>query len=256
MTSHDVIGYVRSLPIGDDDIADAAIPRVRNAAPPNIEGLPNGFVSGSNLVSAEEGVSALTKSVVALSLLAAQRVADNDEGVKSPDQWIQRYNDVLVNLNWSQEHQSYVTREFDRQDFAVHQAIVPLLQTALGGAAGAMSMIASVLTQLQEIEKNSPWITLFDSQSQRFDVNEYLFTTIDENDGLARLSMAAARFGAEYGKTHVLFFKVTQLNARFDMAESRMTSNVALLEEMNEALKLKLARQTSAYIQEMDIGGL
>ena len=255
MNGQDVIGYVRSLPIGDDD-TNGAIPRVRNASPPNIEGLPNGFVSGSNLVSAEEGVSALTKSVVALSLLAAQRVADNDEVVRTPDQWIQRYNDVLKNLNWTQEHQSYVTREFAKSEVAVHQAIVPLLQTALGGAAGAMSMIASVLTQLQDIEKNSPWITLFDNQSQRFDVNEYLFTTIDEKDGLARLSMAAARFGAEYGKTHVLFFKVTQFDARFDMAESRMTSNVALLEEMNEALKSKLASQTSLYIQEMDIGNL
>jgi hypothetical protein len=255
MNGQDVIGYVRSLPIGDDD-TNGPIPRVRNASPPNIEGLPNGFVSGSNLVSAEEGVSALTKSVVALSLLAAQRVADNDEVVRTPDQWIQRYNDVLKNLNWTQEHQSYITREFVKSEAAVHQAIVPLLQTALGGAAGAMSMIASVLTQLQEIGQNSPWITLFDNQSQRFDVNEYLFTTIDEKDGLARLSMAAARFGAEYGKTHVLFFKVTQFDARFDMAESRMTSNVALLEEMNEALKSKLASQTSLYIQEMDIGNL
>ena len=254
MIDEELRSYIDSLSIGsaydlgfEDEEIDA------NAA--DVDELPQAFVTGRNLIAAETGVSALTRSIVALSLLAAQRVADNDDRVKSPDDWIAQHNKVLKKLNWMQSHSAYVTKKFNKKDLFVHEAVIPLLEAAIGGPTGAMTIITTVLTQLKNIDKSSPWITVFSNESRRFDIEEYHFSTLEEKDGLATLSMAAARFGADFKHKQVLFVKIKKIDAEFQLASSKLESNVALLEEMNIALKKKLGRQTSAYIKDLDVGG-
>jgi len=93
--------YIANLPVGAPlhrmGEGDSAVNTI------DINNLPNGIVTGSNLIQFPADASPELKSSVALSLLAAQRVATNDPVVLSPAQWLDRHNTVLQNLNWRNE---------------------------------------------------------------------------------------------------------------------------------------------------------
>jgi hypothetical protein len=244
--------YIANLPIGtyrpalqpeDEGVVQAV----------DINNLPTGIVTGSNLISFPKEASPEIKSSVALSLLAAQRVATNDAVVLTPQQWIDRHNTVLRNLNWQIDSGGVVDSEFKSINVAVHQAIIPFLTAAFGGAVAAGALILTALKQLQDMDKNSPWITLFDRASRRFDVTEYQFSVIEVVGDQVHLKLASARFDGSFGTTQVLFFKVNKQHAKFDAASQNLLANSSLLVEMNDGLKVKLAGFTKDFIQSLPI---
>ena len=246
--------YISSLQVGSA-ITDAFAGFTAAAAAEStvdITKLPEGIVTGSNLLQFANSPSAELRSSVALSLLAAQRVATNDKKVESPDEWVTRHNDVLTNLNWTVAGGGTVKRTFESTNVAVHEAILPFLEAALGGA-GAASLILTAVKQLKEIDANKPWITLFDRESQRFNVTEYQFSVVETVGLDTIMKIASARFDATYGSTQVLFFKLTQLDAEFESASSSLRANSSLLSAMNGDLELKLAAHAKTFIRDLDI---
>jgi hypothetical protein len=241
--------YIANLPVGAPVRSMSEDVSAVNAI--DINNLPTGIVTGSNLIAFPPNASADIKSSVALSLLAAQRVATNDTAIASPKQWLDRHNTILQNLNWRVESGGDAESTFKSVDLAVHQAIIPFLTAAFGGALGAGVLILTALKQLQEMDKNSPWITLFDQQSQRFDVTEYQFSVVEVVGDTVRLKLAAARFDARFGKVQVLFFKVKNQEARFEQANSSLSAEAALLAEMNADLKVKLMGLTKSFIRSL-----
>ena len=252
MEERQLFSYIAGLPVGQVDWAEARSAEEAEATV-NVDNLPAGVVTGSNLLQFDGETKPEIRSAVALSLLAAQRVAANDTVIVNPEEWIERHNTVLRNLNWLIDSGDAVDNEFKDFDVAVHDAIIPFLTTALGPAATAASMIMSALKQLKEMDKGKPWITLFEQQSRRFDVSEYQFSYVDTEGDDTVLRMAAARLDAKFGRTQVLFVKVKKEKAKFKAASSTMRAQSALLQKMNEPLKLKLAAQTDAFIRELDI---
>jgi hypothetical protein len=247
--------YISNLPVGGVEATffdDIEAEEIVGAA--DVNNLPGSIVTGSNLLDFTGKTTSELRSSVALCLLAAQRVAANDAVIQTPDEWIDRHNTVLRNLNWVIEGGGNVESTFDTTDVTVHEAIIPFLTAAMGGAVAASSLIITALKQLKEIDKSAPWITLFDRESRRFGVSEFQFTLVDTSAGETRLSMAAARFDASYGRTQILFWKIKKQDAKFQMAESVMRANASLLESMNEDLKVKLAIQTKTYIRSLDLG--
>jgi hypothetical protein len=241
--------YIANLPVG------APLPSMaEDAAAVNtidINNLPDGIVTGSNLIQFPPDASPELKSAVALSLLAAQRVATNDPVVLSPGQWLERHNTVLQNLNWRSEGGGETKSSFDSINVAVHQAIIPFLVAAFGGAVAAGALILTALKQLQEMDKDSSWITLFDRQSRRFDVTEYQFSVVEVVGDTVHLKVAAARLNASFGKTQVLFFKLKSQKAEFEQANQSYSAEAALLTEMNADLKVKLMTLTKSFIRSL-----
>jgi hypothetical protein len=220
----------------------------------DINNLPNGVVTGSNIIQFPENAKPEIRLSVALSLLAAQRVASSDPVLLTPEQWIDRHNTVLRNLNWQVTGGGVVDSEFESINAAVHEAIVPFLEAAFSGGATAATLIFAALKQLREIDKESPWITLFDSQSRHFDVTEYQFSVVEVQESQVTLRLASARFNASFGRTQVLFFRLGRERAKFDSARQTLLSNSDLLTDMNDGLKTKLAAFTKTYIQELPVG--
>lgn len=249
MQSHALRNYIANLPVG------APLPSLAEDASTintiDIDNLPNGIVTGSNLIQFPADASSELKSSVALSLLAAQRVATNYPVVISPTQWLNRHNTVLQNLNWRDEGGGLAKSKFNSIDVAVHQAIIPFLTAAFGGAAAAGALILTALKQLQEMDKDAPWITLFDRQSRRFEVSEYQFSVVQVVGDTVHLKVAAARLNASFGKTQVLFFKLRTQNAEFEQANQSFSSEAALLTEMNVDLKVKLMTLTKSFIRSL-----
>lgn len=240
--------YIVNLPVGSLPATAAEDSGAVNAI--DINGLPDGVVTGSNLIQFPSGTSPELKSSVALSLLAAQRVASNDPVVASPTQWLERHNTVLQNLNWRVEGGGTVTSEFKTIDTAVHEAIIPFITAALGGAAAA-SLIITALHQLKDMDKDSPWITLFDRQSRRFQVTEYQFSVVEVVGDTVHLKLAAARLDAKFGLTQVLFFKIKSQDATFEQANRSLSTETAMLIDMNGDLKTKLMTLTKSFIRSL-----
>jgi hypothetical protein len=252
MSNEGMRNYIANLPIGAartplEPEEETGVKGV------DINNLPNGIVTGSNLLQFPKDATPQIKSSVALSLLAAQRVATNDPVVMTPQQWIDRHNTVLKNLNWQIAGGGFVDSEFDSVNVAMHKAIIPFLTAAFGGAVAASALIIVALNQLQDMDKNSPWITLFDRESRRFDVTEYQFSVVEVAGDQVTLRLACARFDASFGRTQVIFVKVTQEHAHFNSATQTLSTNANLLVEMNDGLKAKLAGFTAAYIQNLPV---
>jgi hypothetical protein len=252
MLNETMRSYIANLPTGtyraalqpeEDELVTAV----------DLKNLPDGVVTGSNLIQFSKEVTPEIKSSVALTLLAAQRVAANDAAIATPQQWITRHNTVLSNLNWQIEGGGTVDSKFDNINVAVHEAIIPFLVAAFGAAAAAGALIITALKQLKEMDKNSSWITLFDRESRHFDVTEYQFSVVEVAGSVVSLKLASARFNASYGKTQVLFFKVRDEAARFEAANQTLSVNSDLLVDMNDDLKAKLAGFTKTYIQSLPI---
>lgn len=256
--------YIANLPIDSSphDILEGFDPAINmgNAANVvnivdgiNIDNLPDSIITGSNLLGFSNSTTQTLRSSVALCLLAAQRVASTDTVIQSPDQWIDRHNTVLKNLGWVIEDGGRIESTFDAIDSTIHEAIIPFLTTAMGGAIAASSLIIKALEQLNEMDKDSPWFTLFDTKSQRFDVSEFQFTSVDIAEENVQLRMAAARFDAAFGRTQVLFFKLDQDSAKFIMSNSTMRTNTSSLELINNALKNKMNTLIKDYITALNL---
>jgi len=241
--------YIANLPVGAPLTSMTEDTSAINTI--DIDKLPDGIVTGSNLIQFPPDASPELKSSVALSLLAAQRVATNDPVVLSPAQWLERHNTVLQNLNWRNEGGGVAKSNFDSINLAVHQAIIPFLLAAFGGAVAAGALIVTALKQLQEMDKDSSWITLFDRQSRRFDVTEYQFSVVQVVGDTVHLKVAAARLNASFGKTQVLFFKLKSQNAEFEQANQSFSAEAAMLTEMNADLKVKLMTLTKSFIRSL-----
>ena len=244
MLSLEKRAYIANLPVGP---VTAELAPSQTVTAVDINKLPDGIVTGSNLIQFPAEASPAVRSSVALSLLAAQRVANNDHVILTPDQWVSRHNTVLQNLNWLIEGGSFVKSEMKGLNVAVHQAIIPLLTTVFGGVTAGAAILA-VLNNLQSMDQQSPWITLFDRQSRRFNVTEYTFSVVKVEGEQVHLNMATARLDASFGITQVLFFKLKNQNAEFESAGAKISAQADLLEDLNDGLKVKLAAATKAFI--------
>lgn len=250
MSNDTTRSYIANLPIGTVLVA----PQVEDVTPVtavDINNLPNGIVTGSNLIQFPTDASPAVKTSVALSLLAAQRVASNDSAILTPDQWVARHNTVLQNLNWLTEGGGLVQSQLDGLNIAVHKAIIPFLTAAFGGVVAAGALIIAALNNLQSMDQNNPWITLFDRQSRRFSVTEYQFSVVQVVGDQVHLKMASARFDASFGTTQVLFFKLSQEHATFQSASTSLSAQADLLTDMNGDLKVKLAAITTTFIKSL-----
>lgn len=243
--------YIMGLPIGTKNWALAAETEAVDGV--DLDELPEGVVTGSNLIQFSDEVPPSLRSAVALSLLAAQRVAANDPVARSPEDWIDRHNTVLKNLNWLVERGDVTDSEFSDLSVAVHKAIIPWLTVALGPAATAASLIVGALNQLQEMDKDQSWITLFERESRRFEVTEFQFSYVANEGADTLLTMAAARLDASFGRTQVLFIKTSSGSARFQGSSTTMRAPSELLTSMNGALKAKLAEQSADYIRALEV---
>ena len=254
MNSTNLKHYISNLPIGTVGNSAFESREQEFVSSVNIENLPDGIVTGSNLVQFTQNQSPKLRSSIALCLLAAQRVADNDQVITSPDEWLARHSSVLRGLNWVVEKEGVIHSEYDTFNVAVHEAIIPFITAALGPAAAVGSLIITALEQLKTMEEESKWITLFDKESRRFNVSEFQFSVAETEGDHTRLNMVAARFDAAFGKTQILFFRIKDAETKFHAHNQSFLINSELLSAMNVELKVKLRSQTARYIQSLDVG--
>lgn len=203
--------------------------------------LPDVVVSGTTLIDFSAAKDIVLRSSVTLALLFASRVATKamNPDVDDEDDWLARYTRALTEIGFRVSGMSVVHSELKKKNVAVHKAIIPFLTLAFGGAAVG-PMILQALKNLQEIDEGSPWITLYDKQTRRFDVSEMHFAAVSSNETETTIRYAIARLHVETGETRILFFKISSSGARFDSTTTTMTADNGLLATIEPKLKAKL----------------
>ncbi len=243
-----ISNFIQSFPIPDQFVRAAAI----DGLSANIDDLPDGVVTGSTVVSFAPSLSPTVRSSVVMSLLAAERIADTDSIVVSPDLWVERYNMILKGLNWFNLQGGVSTQELSSTNVSVHDSILPFLTLALGPGVAATSLVLKAMEQMKKMDESTPWIVLFDRESRRFDVSEYRFATVEDQGSTVVLRMAAARFKATQDKVQILFFKMNDSNISLKVSAATLAASTSILEEINGDLRAKLAGKTKDFLSELN----
>lgn len=239
--------FVESADLGGIEEAVAAAP----ATPAlDLDKLPPAVVSGTTLIDFSQAPSPAIRAGVSEALLFASRVATTAmKAGDTEDDWLAAYTTNLGKLGFGISGTAITKSSFKKTGVEVHKAIIPFLTIAFGGAAIGPIILAG-LQNLQSINADQPWITLFDHQSRRFDATEMHFAAVSSTDVETTIRYAIARLHYEMTTTSVLFFKVTKGAADFESATKTLTGNNSLLAVLQPALRAKLASLADSFIAE------
>jgi hypothetical protein len=211
---------------------------------------------GSQVAEFAANVPAELRPQIANSFLLAQLAAnreiqDHGGGTKA---WYDRYIDVLANIGWLVESSEQTVREVSGSALEVHEEIIPVLTAALGPAVAATAVMMSVLNGLAEMNKDQPWITLFDRESQRASANQFQFSyaAFDQNVG-PKISLVCFELDASQALTQVLFFKFSSSSARFRHFGAELAMNRAVFDRAKTVVENRIAEYVSSYVADIEI---
>ncbi|TDF56780.1 hypothetical protein [Cupriavidus sp. L7L] len=216
----------------------------------NLDKLPASVVSGTTLIDFSAAPDSTVRASVSLSMLFANRVATaTSRSGDSSDEWLAAYTSNLGMLGFAVAGTAIVHSNFKKKGLRVHQAIIPFLTVAFGGATVGPIILAG-LKNLQEQDANAPWIRLFDRETRRFNVQELHFAAVNSSEAETTIKYAVARLNVESKDTTILFFKLTNASAEFESSTTTMSANNSLLAAIGPDLRARLGTMIRSFIRE------
>lgn len=238
-------------------------------APPALEalrspGTPPAFgtgkaavVVGDHVAEFSARVTAAQRSQVSDCLLFAQLAADHStKGNPDLMAWYRRYVEVLRKTGWTVGEAEMQDTLASDDGLDVHQAIVPVLTAMLGPAAAAASMVITVLNGLQAMNKDSPWITLFNRSSAHVSGAKLQFGFVDvpEAGGGVSIRLLAVALDASKTVTQVLFFRLARHEARLRTSENVLRITGPVLDVVAADIAVRVHPFLRENIAQIDIG--
>jgi hypothetical protein len=187
-----------------------------------------------------------------LAQLAANRdIQDNGGGTK---EWYEKYVEVLTKIGWLLEDKQESMRQVSSSDLNLHKEVIPLLVTVLGTSLPAAVVVTSVLKSLSEMNKNQPWITLFDRESQRASANQFQvsYASVDEK-GFPRISLVCFVLDASRSVTQVLFFKFSATNATISHFGAELGINPTVFDRSIQVVENRITDYVANYVENIEI---
>mgnify|MGYP005857517999 FL=1 len=217
--------------------------------PIKLDQLPQGIVSGSTLIAfPTAGGSPVTRPGVTLAMQFAGRKAKAQVGDAADETaWLKQYLANLEGLGFAVSQGATQRQEFKKKGLFVHEAIIPFLTVALGGAAAGPVIIAA-LKGLKDLDKDKGWITLFDRESRRVNTREMHFAAVESDAVTTSIRNVVARLDFVSATTNVLFFKLTKAEAAFESETTAMTVDNLHLATIEPKLRQKLEADAADFI--------
>lgn len=213
-----------------------------------LDRLPSGVVAGNTLIDYSATASDEIRGAVSLAMVFAGRVATKQVGKNADeDEWLAAYQTGLGQLGFSVSGSAMQRSRFSKRGLFVHQAIIPFLTIALGGA-GVGPVILAALSNLQDMDKERPWITLFDRESRRHESRELHFAAVSADATTTTIRHVVARLSYAATTTSVLFLKIDDLSAEFESATTQIIGNNQLLVTLAPKLRDRMAADIDGYI--------
>jgi len=164
--------------------------------------------------------------------------------------WYREYFDVLANIGWVIQQSNFADYREQQDNFEAHEAILKVAAALLGPASTALALVTTTVEALKSMDKNSPWITIFNRESQRARTAQFQIS-LAEQDAAGQFFVSVMAFGLEASSkiTQVLFFKVKQSEATLKHFSGKVTINTRVLDEVKEDLQTKLSAHAATYIR-------
>ena len=219
----------------------------------DLDKLPAGVVSGTTLIDFSAVADQTVRAGVSLAMLFANRVATKAmKAADDEDDWLANYTTNLSQLGFQVAGLAIVDSKFKKTGLRVHKAIIPFLTMAFGGGAVGPIILAG-LKNLQEMDSNSPWITLFDREARRFKARELHFAAVSSSETDTTIRYAVARLNVDVSETNILFFKLTNAEAHFESSTTTMAANNGMLALMEPKLRERLAGLSASFIANAEL---
>lgn len=209
------------------------------------------LIVGSEIVSFVKGVTEERRRDIVNSTLLAQLVANKKvrDGSKIFP-WYDAYFSTLENIGWVAQTRQMVQHHEQADNFEAHEAILAVATSLLGPGAAALPIIKATLDALKNMKENSPWITLFQRESQHANTSRFQVALADE-DPAGQLLVTLMAFGLEAKSTftQVLFFKFKSNEVEIKHSSGKITMNAAVLAAVRALVEQKIALHAVKYIQ-------
>jgi len=214
-------------------------------------------IVGSDLTTFVEGVSVDCRDDVMNASLLAQLVAK--KRVPSPStldewkQWYDAYFDAMTQVGFAIGAQGFNDYTKRTDTFEAHEAILEVATTLLGGVPTALAAITATLTALKKLDEHSPWLTLFNRESQRANTARFQVTVADEQAGKPTVSLLSFGLQATTQLTQVLFFKFRSSDVALQYHFAQVSIQRDVIASVRAQLAQKLSAHASDYIRGLDI---
>lgn len=226
------------------------------ALPQYDSGVEQAVTVGSQIAEFASDFPAELRSQISNSFLLAQlaanrKLADSGGGTKA---WYDRYVEVLSNTGWLVETGLETVREIEGRSLKVHAEIVPVLTAILGPVAIATPVVVTILNGLNDMDKDNPWITLFERESQRASANSFQisYASLDD-DQKPRITLVCFELNASRSVTQVLFFKFSKSEATLRHFSTDLGINQAVFETIKDVIEDKIAEYVNHYVADIEI---
>jgi hypothetical protein len=208
-------------------------------------------VVGSEVVSFAQGVPAERREAIANSILFAQQFATQ----RVPDRtqifpWYDQYFSALTQLGWVVQEKNFQEFKQASQSFEAHKAIIAVATTLFGATPTALALVKTTLESLQAMDQNSPWISLFNTESEHADTARFQIGLAEQTpDGKFVVSLMAFVLTAKASVTQALFFKSKSSEASLRHSSGRVGINTDVLDGVRGQLKEALITIASDFIK-------
>ncbi len=207
-------------------------------------------VVGSDIVSFVQGVTPERREDIVNCSLLAQLAAKKQVG--DPERiydWYNAYFDVLTHIGWSIQDRGFATYSESSQNFQAHEAIMKVAASLLGPTATTLVVIKATLDALKSMSSDSPWITMFNRESQSTKTARFQ-VSLAEQDGQGQFRVSLMAFGleAEADLTQVLFFKFRTSEASLKHYSGKVAINTHVLTNVRDLIKQKITAHAADYI--------
>jgi len=231
-------------------------PKRRDITLPSFEdATTQAAVVGSGVLSFTAGVPAQKREDLCNATLLAQLAANR----KVPDRtnimpWFDAYFGALMQLGWSVQQTGF--REYTGQldGLETHQAVRNVAAVLLGPSPAALAVVLSTLDAMQSMDRDSPWITIFDREHRDSKSTHFQIGLADQlpNGGLV-MHLMAFSLEANAKITQVLFFKLKKKKVRLQQNAGQAIVDVGVLTSVRAALKKRLADHVTDFIATVEI---
>lgn len=232
----------------DDRVLESSVPTYRDS--------DQAVVIGSQIAEFAADVPAELRPHISNSFLLAQLAAKKaiEHSGGGTREFFDKYVDVLTSIGWVGEGIAETGHEVRGDTLQAHKEIIAVVATALGPAAAAASVVLAALKGLKAMTENSPWITLFDRQSQTRSVQQFQIAYARAKDGVApEIILACFELSASASVTQVLFFKFSSSDAKLHHRQAKLSMNETTFKAVQDDVKNKIAAHISSLIQAIDI---
>ncbi len=213
------------------------------------------MVVGSDIISFVQGVTPEQREDIVNSSLIAQLAAKKK--VADPQRiydWYNAYFEVLTQIGWVIQDQGFATYSESSEGFDAHEAILQVATALLGPGATALALVATTLNALKSMSADSPWITLFNRESQSANTARFQVTLAEQTkDNQFLVSLMA--FGLEANKTltQVLFFKITTSEASLKHYSGKVTIDTHVLSAIRQDIKDRISGYSRDYVKNLPL---